>query len=776
MTNLQSSRRSAASRLLMVLPALGLFFSISAAILASLLVSPAQGIWTWAALFAAFMLALMAAAAWLLGRRLDNKAVAQGITDQTSSMHAETIAEVASTSTADPPHEHPEQHYQAIADTALDAVISADQLGNITSWNKGAERIFGYSFNEVIGRPLTFLMPERFREAHLAGVKRVVSKGEPHVIGKVVELAGLKKDGTEFPVELSLSAWEIPAGQFFTGIIRDITDRKRAEHRSATEHTVTRILAESLTLDKATPKILEAICERLGWEMSAYWSVDQQSNVLRCHATWFSPQVKLERFQAATKQTVFSPGVGLPGRVWIRGEPVWITDVIEDRNFPRAQVAAADILHGAFAFPIRRGTQVLGVMEFFSRKIQQPDEDLLQMFNAIGSQVGQFIERKMAEERLQDLKEYIERILDSVPNPIIIIGRDAGVHYINRAAHKAFALDQADVRGRVLFDLIQADDTTKEQLRETLQHYIADPHTQRPSSPATQAPRDPLSPLPGKATADSRKEIKIAGRTYQYVWFDVDARSSEDKVVGLVLRETTEESRLHDQLIETEKWAGMALLTSGIAHELNNPLYSVVGFSEAILDEEDIDTIKEHAKAVVDEARRMARIIRDLSGRTHLEAEGLKMEVDLQEQLDHALELARLNYPMDNITVLKDYRAASRIMGNPLELRQVFVNVITNAIQSMGAGGVLRLVTDTDQEGLQVKMEDTGPGIPPAHLLKVFDPFFTTKKPGEGPGLGLTIARRIIVKHGGHIRVESEEGHGTTVIITFPTQARATHE
>ncbi len=122
-----------------------------------------------------------------------------------------------------------EERFRFVTESAIDAIISADGRGNIISWNKGAMTIFGYEEDEVLGKPLTFLMPQRYKEPHRRGLERMSSTGEARVIGKTVELHGLRKDGTEFPLELSLSTWRKGESQFYSGIIRDITERKQAE-------------------------------------------------------------------------------------------------------------------------------------------------------------------------------------------------------------------------------------------------------------------------------------------------------------------------------------------------------------------------------------------------------------------------------------------------------------------------------------------------------------------------------------------------------------------
>src|ERR1035437_543297 len=122
-----------------------------------------------------------------------------------------------------------EGRYRAVAQSANDAIITIDRAGNIAGWNRGAAIIFGYTEAEINGQPMTLLIPHRYHERHLAGVHRIQSGGESHIIGKIVELEGRRKDASEFPLELSLATWESLQGWFVTGIIRDITARKQAE-------------------------------------------------------------------------------------------------------------------------------------------------------------------------------------------------------------------------------------------------------------------------------------------------------------------------------------------------------------------------------------------------------------------------------------------------------------------------------------------------------------------------------------------------------------------
>jgi signal transduction histidine kinase/DNA-binding response OmpR family regulator len=177
--------------------------------------------------------------------------------------------------------------------------------------------------------------------------------------------------------------------------------RKAGERRLAAQYATTHILAEAGSLADAMPRILQAVGESLDWVMGARWSIDPEANVLRCAEMWIAPPRTLDEFVGVNRRLTFSSGVGLPGRVWKSGRATWIPDVVKDPNFPRAPHAAKEGLHGAFGFPIVGPAGFLGVMEFFSHEIREPDQDLLKMFDGVGGQVGQFVERKRAEAELE---------------------------------------------------------------------------------------------------------------------------------------------------------------------------------------------------------------------------------------------------------------------------------------------------------------------------------------------------------------------------------------
>ena len=280
----------------------------------------------------------------------------------------------------------------------------------------------------------------------------------PPVVGLVCWLG--RQQGAQVQV-IGLSLFVLANIVIFTALIwwnaasldRMDGERRRAERRLGFQYTATRVLAESPRLDAAVPRMLQAICESLGWDVGVIWWVDPQASVLVCGDLWHSPSLRADEYAALCRESTFAPGIGLPGRVWASGEPVWIADVTKHSNFPRASVAARAGLHGAFGFPIVVGSDILGVIEVASGEIQQPDEELLRTLAAIGSQIGQFVKRKQAEESVHRERYLLDTLMDTVPDTIYFKDVEGRFIRVNKAQATRFGLsDPAEAVGKTDFD------------------------------------------------------------------------------------------------------------------------------------------------------------------------------------------------------------------------------------------------------------------------------------------------------------------------------------
>jgi PAS domain S-box-containing protein len=223
--------------------------------------------------------------------------------------------------------------------------------------------------------------------------------------------------------------------------------------RRSARLAVNQVLAQAATLTEAAPRILRAVCGSLGWDVGALWMVDQRANVLRFQELWHIPSIQANAFAQGCRHQTFAPGTGLPGRVWQSGKPAWIPDVAQDSNFPRASNALQEGLHGAFGAPVLSGPEVLGVIEFFSRKIREPDSDLLEMMATIGSQIGQFLERQGADDRLR----WLAAIVASSDDAIISKNLDGIILSWNEGAERLYGYTAEEIVGRPLALLVPPD-------------------------------------------------------------------------------------------------------------------------------------------------------------------------------------------------------------------------------------------------------------------------------------------------------------------------------
>jgi PAS domain S-box-containing protein len=289
----------------------------------------------------------------------------------------------------------PDTEVTELLDLALDLICVAGLDGYFKRVNNAWADVLGYTKEELVTQPWINLVHPDDQEATIAEATKVFQGYKTMRFRNRCR----SKNGS-----FRWIAWTAAApadGQFFYATGRDVTDIKRQEELQLAQYSVTRVLAEAPSLREAAPQILKNICETLEWAVGTVWQLDKEEGILRCVETWQIPTTNLSEFSAATRSRTFDRGVGLPGRVWENADALWIEDVTRDPNFPRALIASKQGLHSAFGFPILLGDEVFGVLEFFSHQIRQPDTKLLNVLSAIGSQIGQFIERTEAEAALR---------------------------------------------------------------------------------------------------------------------------------------------------------------------------------------------------------------------------------------------------------------------------------------------------------------------------------------------------------------------------------------
>lgn len=233
---------------------------------------------------------------------------------------------------------------------------------------------------------------------------------------------------------------------------KEINNRKLMESRQLAQFTITNILNESATLNDGAPKILKTICHGFGWEYGELWRVDTNSNLLRLKDIWHLQIPVFYEFKKISEDYTFSKGIGLPGRVWESGQPAWITDVVDDKNFSRVAIAQKLGIHGAMAFPITRSNEVIGVMGFFTRNVRQSDCEVFAFMADIGRRVGAFISRRLAEELLRKSERKHRMLLENLPQKIFHKDRNSVYVSCNEHYARDLRISPDEIAGKTDYD------------------------------------------------------------------------------------------------------------------------------------------------------------------------------------------------------------------------------------------------------------------------------------------------------------------------------------
>jgi PAS domain S-box-containing protein len=353
-------------------------------------------------------------------------------------------------------------------------------------------------------------------------------------------------------------------------------------------------------------------------------------------------------------------------------------------------------------------------------------------------------EQRKLEKKIRESKRNLEAIFDGIQNRLSIQTPDYQVFRVNRAVIEKYHATYQELIGRKCYEA----------------YYRRSLPCEKCPVAVTIETKQPTSSI----MRISEEETTLRISSYPIL----DEKGHLISIIEYI-EDITGEQRLQDQLIQSEKLAGVGVLASGVAHEINNPLSGVIGMAEVAMEEENLPEIKGYLKDILNCGMRISEIVKGLRTYSRIAKQGEQGLIDINEVLEESLKMVRLATKTTSIEVVKNFQSVDKIEANAGEVQQVFTNLITNAFQAMNEkGGALTLSTRSLKDTVEIKVSDSGMGIPQKNINKIFDPFFTTKKIGEGTGLGLNIVYRIVTKYEGTIDVESKEGIGTTFTIKFP--------
>ncbi|KZE92152.1 Sensor protein FixL [Agromyces sp. NDB4Y10] len=592
-----------------------------------------------------------------------------------------------------------EAKFRSVMESAIDAIISTDADGVIRSWNSAAADLFGHAEEEAVGRTLDLIIPERFRERHRTAIERVSHGGPTNLIGRTVEFAGLRSDGTEFPIELALSTWFLDADRYYTGIIRDISDRVRAEERfrSVTDSAVDAIISADHTgrivsWNPAATRILghseaDALGRSLELVIPARYREQHRAGMARYAATGeahvIGTTVELEALTASGAEIP----VELSLSTWTVGGDRYYTGIIRDLAERRAAEAA-----------LRRSEEEFRAKEAEFRARNAALEETIQRINSMQDQL-------LLQEKMASIGRLSAGMAHEMNNPASAAQRGAA------QASEVFArLQEAQIElGRLGLYGSRLD-----KLREL-------------DALAARRARDPVE-LGAVERSDREAEVEDWLERY-------DVRSGGDLAASIVnlgvTRDGLDELGMvfgDERLPVVVEWLGLKSAIYALLSEI------VVG------------------------TNRIVELVRALKMYTYMDQTPVQ-DVDVRTGLDDTLVILH-NKLKHGVRVVREFDAdLPLIQAYASELNQVWTNLIDNAIDAMGGQGTLTLRARRAGDRVEVQVEDDGPGVPADIRSKLFDLFFTTKAPGEGTGLGLAISRNIIVKkHGGEFDLESRDG------------------
>jgi PAS domain S-box-containing protein len=544
------------------------------------------------------------------------------------------------------------------------------------------------------------------------------------------------------------------------GTLVDVTERKRAEQRLLVQYRVTRILAEAATLDEATPKILQAMCECLGWDSGSLWRIDREAGVLRHAERWHAPSVVAPQFDDDIRLSTFRPGSGIPGQAWASRAPIFIPDIAQDPEARHRDAAAREGFHAASAFPILLGSEVLGVMGFVSRNVWRPDQSLLDVMATLGSQIGQFTKRTAAVDELQ----LRVSMLQNIPVAAWSMMPDGTPEIVNQVWNEYLGQkpDYVNSDAEACMDPLHAED------RERVSRGYWD------------------GIRSGRGFTMEARFLRARDGTYRWHLIRaVPVRDAEGNILRFVGTATDVHDWRHAQealrntqteFAHVTRVMTMGELTASIAHEVNQPLGAIVTSAAAgarwlATKPPQMDKARRALERIANDGKRAAEVIRRI--RALMKRQAPRKEwLDINETIREVTELAQ--YQLRRSEILVETKLAHDlplVRCDRVQLQQVLLNLIINAIEAMSEikerPRELTIVSTSDApDAVSIEVRDSGTGLGPEHAPHLFEPFYTTK--AEGLGIGLSISRSILEAHGGRLSPAANAPHGTVFSVWLP--------
>lgn len=533
-----------------------------------------------------------------------------------------------------------------------------------------------------------------------------------------------------------------------------VTERRRIENLTSAQHEISQCLAESGDLTLSIARIVQITCNRLGWDAGGFWEV-VPGNSLRCLVFCHRPGTTLEPLANETPGRIVGKENTLLGQVWQEGQPVWVPDLALDERFQRKELLDKHGLQSAFFVPIVAAGTTRGVMEFFCRSPRIADESILETFNSIGNQLGQFMQRKGSEWELQVNQARLNAILGNMAEAVVVADRGGTIIQHNPAA--------VDMLG---------EDLLSKPVQDWDERQVY-----RPGDDGSPAEELPLMRAVREESVDE-EELLISSQIHpRGIWVSATARPVRDgqgDLLGglMVLRDISERKEAERRVSE---------FYSMVSHELRTPLTSIrasLGLMQGGVAGDLPDTALELIDIGREECDRLIRLINNILDIRKIEAGKFELnrnEVSPGDLVRASMEAMKAFAEENLVVLIEGEHVDSTIVADLDRVIQVLTNLISNAIKFSPRGGEVTISSVLVSDNwIRFMVTDRGPGIASDQLRKLFQKFqqldqSDTRKMG-GTGLGLAICKAIVEEHGGRIGVESEPEKGSTFFFEIPCE------
>lgn len=670
------------------------------------------------------------------------------------------------------------EYIESLIENSADAIVTSDLNGVITSWNSGAERIFGYTETEAVGKFLPFV-PQFLLDAEKENIEKI-KNGE---ILKDIETLRQKKDGTIIEVSLTLSPIKGTAGEVIgiSGISRDISERKRVEKELVRRNQelsrlffISSAMRGTLELDRLLRMVLTAVTmsEGLGFNRAMLFLVDEKRGVAK-GAMGVGPSSAEEAWKIWEKLSIekrtlsdimldietgplrkdsfldrLSTGVEIPLE-----EETILTRTVKEKIAINVKDVKEEPLSDAIliqqlgtqayaAVPLISRDKVIGILwvdNFFTRRpITEEDMKFLASFS---NQVASAIESARLFEQISRAEAELENIFGSISDMVFITDRDYTIKNINKAVVDKIGRPSEEIMGMKCYKIFHGMD-------------------------------EPLAECPHHKTVQTMEayieEVEDAHLGGTFLSSSSPVFDTGGKFSGTVhvVRDITELNSLRKKLAATERMAALGEVAAKVAHEIRNPLVSVGGFARRLENKLD-GNLKEYATIIAKEVGRLEDILREILGFAK-EVRLAKEKININKLINDIILLTETEIKERGIMILKDLGMTPLVIIDPERVREALLNIFNNAIQALTTHGTITVRTYAVENSVVVEISDTGPGIEGKDMPFIFNPFYTTK--ASGTGLGLAITNRIVEEHKGRIEVESVLGKGTTFKVFLPVK------